>query len=80
MGKIKIYDWRLNAAAAAADEQNAAILSVKIANVNGMASVITAFNAIAKTIKARENFNALALAGLAADVFCSLYSCFKQFK
>ena len=78
---IKVHDWQ----AAEADhleegEQNAAIISFRISNIQGLSYFVDAFQNIKKAIELRENFSGYELVVLLAKAAGAIYSALKEAK
>ena len=61
-------------------EQNAAVISFRIANIQGLNYFIEAFQNIKKAIELRENFSGYELVVLLAKAAGAIYSAIKEGK
>lgn len=78
---IKVHGWNaVEANRLEEGEQNAAIISFRIANVQGLTYFIDAFQNIKKAIELRENFSGYELVVLLAKAAGAIYSALKEAK
>ena len=78
---IKVHDWDAIAADKLEEgEENAAIISFRIANIQGLNYFVDAFQNIKKAIELRENFSGGELVVLLAKAAGAIYSALKEAK
>ena len=78
---IKVHNWNAVAADKLEDgEENAAIISFRIANVQGLTYFVDAFQNIKKAIELRENCSGYELVVLLAKAAGAIYSALKEAK
>lgn len=78
---IKVHDWQaVKADHLEEGEQNAAVISFRIANVQGLSYFVEAFQTIKKTIELRENFSGGELVVMLAKAAGAIYSALKEAK
>ena len=78
---IKVHDWQaVEAEQLKEGEQNAAVISFRIANVQGLAHFVDAFQNIKKAIELRENFSGGELVVMLAKAAGAIYSALKEAK
>ena len=78
---IKVHDWQaVKADYLEEGEQNAAVSSFRIANIEGLSYFIEAFQNIKKAIELRENFSGYELVVLLAKAAGAIYSALKEAK
>ena len=78
---IKVHDWQaVEADHLEEGEQNAAIISFRIANIQGLSHFVEAFQTIKKAIELRENFSGGELVVMLAKAAGAIYSALKEAK
>ena len=78
---IKIHDWNVEKATTLQPgEQNAAVISFRISNIQGLSYFVDAFQNIKKAIELRENFSGYELVVLLAKAAGAIYSALKEAK
>ena len=78
---IKLHDWQaVEAEQLKEGEQNAAVISFRIANIQGLNYFVDAFQNIKKAIELRENFSGYELVALLAKAASAIYSALKEAK
>ena len=78
---IKVHDWDAVAADKLEEgEENAAVISFRIANVQGLNYFVDAFQNIKQAIELRENFSGYELVVLLAKAAGAIYSALKEAK
>lgn len=78
---IKVHDWQaVEAEQLEEGEQNAAVISFRIANIQGLSYFIEAFQNIKQAIELRENFSGGELVVLLAKAAGAIYSALKEAK
>ena len=78
---IKVHSWDAIAADKLEEgEENAAVISFRIANVQGLNYFVDAFQNIKQAIELRENFSGYELVVLLAKAAGAIYSALKEAK
>ena len=78
---IKVHNWDAVAADKLEEgEENAAVISFRIANVQGLNYFVEAFQNIKQAIELRENFSGGELVVLLAKAAGAIYSALKEAK
>ena len=78
---IKVHNWDAVAADKLEEgEENAAVISFRIANVQGLNYFVDAFQNIKQAIELRENFSGYELVVLLAKAAGAIYSALKEAK
>ena len=78
---IKVHDWQaVEAEQLKEGEENAAVISFRIANIQGLSYFVDAFQNIKKAIEFRENFSGYELVVLLAKAAGAIYSALKEAK
>lgn len=82
LGKLKIHDWNLEKATPIPQEgeDNAVIVSFRIANIIGEDVFLAAWDSIKKNIVPIENFNAISLVMGLCKVAVDIYAALKRAK
>lgn len=78
---IKIHDWNAEKAITLQPgEENAAILSFRIANVQGLEYFVEGFDSIKKKLANKENFNGIDFALILSHSAWYIYKALKEAK
>ena len=78
---IKVHNWNaVSADKLEEGEENAAVISFRIANVQGLNYFVGAFQNIKQAIELRENFSGYELVVLLAKAAGAIYSALKEAK
>lgn len=82
LGKLKIHDWNLQKVDPLPDEgeENACLVSFRLANVVGQEVFLAAWDSIKTNIVPLENFNAISLTVGICKVAVDIYSALKAAK
>lgn len=78
--QIKLYDWNVSATQALPGEENACIISFRLANVIGLEHFINCFKSVKEAIESPTGFNAFGIVAAFVNAAAQIYGLLKSSK